>query len=458
MSESPRRPRRPSGRQAAPVLPGLAARRAAADAFDAVFVNGRPLEEALDRLSRDLDERDRGLARMIAATTLRRLGSLRALLAAFLEKPLPEKARRGETLLLIGAAQVLFMEVPDHAAVATSVELAGEAPSTAGFKGLINAVLRRIAREGRARLEADAVYDQPEWLVRGWTSAYGAEAAQAIARTLAREAPLDLTIKDDPQPWLERLGGELLPTGSVRLIEAGNVTALPGFDEGAWWVQDAAAAIPARLIHAGPGMRIADLCAAPGGKTAQLAAAGAQVTALDRSAVRLRRLTQNLERLGLEAEVVEADAASWQVGIENGGPFDAVLIDAPCSATGTIRRHPDVAWSKAPADIASLGALQARILRNAADLVRPGGVLVYSTCSLEPEEGERQIEALLAARDDYERVPVLPGENGVAADWINAAGEIRTLPTHLPHEDPRRGGLDGFFAARLRRRGAPDAS
>ncbi|MCB4770737.1 16S rRNA (cytosine(967)-C(5))-methyltransferase RsmB [Ancylobacter sp. Lp-2] len=453
MSESTRRPRRPNNRQANPALPGLAARRAAADAFDAVFVNGRPLEEALDRLARDLDERDRALTRMIAATTLRRLGSLRAMLRAFLEKPLPEKAQRGETLLLIGAAQILFMDVPDHAAVGTSVELAGELPSTAGFKGLINAVLRRIAREGRARLEADAVHDQPEWLIRGWSAAYGAETAEAIARSLAREAPLDLTIKADPALWAEQLGGELLPTGSVRLIEAGNVTALPGFEEGAWWVQDAAAAIPAGLIHAAPGLSVADLCAAPGGKTAQLAAAGATVTAVDRSAARLKRLAQNLARLGLAAEVVEADAANFK-----GGPFDAVLIDAPCSATGTIRRHPDVAWSKAPADIASLCVLQGRILRNAADLVRPGGVLVYSTCSLEPEEGERQIEALLAARADYERVPVQPGENGIAAEWINAAGEVRTLPTHLPHEDPRRSGLDGFFAARLRRREVPDAS
>ncbi|MBS7545359.1 16S rRNA (cytosine(967)-C(5))-methyltransferase RsmB [Ancylobacter oerskovii] len=453
MSESSRRPHAASNRRAAPAQPGLAVRRAAADAFDAVFVNGRPLEEALDRLTRDLDDRDRALARMIAATTLRRLGSLRALLAAFVEKPLPEKARRGETLLLIGAAQVLFMDVPDHAAVATSVDLAGEQASTAGFKGLINAVLRRIAREGRARLEADAVYDQPDWLIRGWTQAYGAEAAGAIARALASEAPLDLTVKTDPALWAERLGGEVLPTGSVRLVDAGNVTALPGFGDGAWWVQDAAASIPAGLVHAAPGMQVADLCAAPGGKTAQLAAAGAQVTAVDRSGARLKRLTQNLARLGLAAEVVEADASNFQ-----GGPFDAVLIDAPCSATGTIRRHPDVAWSKAPADIASLCALQGRILRHAANLVRPGGVLVYSTCSLEPEEGEGQIAALLAARTDYERVPVLPGENGIAAEWINAAGEVRTLPTHLPHEDPRRGGLDGFFAARLRRRGGPDAA
>lgn len=449
----PRRPGRPAARPGSPAAPGgaptgapgLAVRRAAADAVDAVLEKGRPLDEALERLTRDLDERDRALARMIAATTLRRLGSLGALVRAMLVRGLPEKAGRVETILLISAAQILFMDVPDHAAVSTGVDLAGESAATAGFKGLVNAVLRRIAREGRAALPD--VADQPQWMLDGWTAAYGAPLAQAISRALAQEAALDLTVRADAAGWAEKLGGTLLPTGSIRLLEAGNVTALPGFEEGAWWVQDAAAALPARLLNAGPGQRVADLCAAPGGKTAQLAATGAQVVAVDRSGARLRRLSQNLARLNLEAEVVEADAASFA-----GGPFDGVLIDAPCSATGTIRRHPDVAWSKEPGDIASLSALQARILAHAAGLVKPGGLLVYSTCSLEPEEGERQIAALLAARADYERVPVAPGEAGIAADWINAAGEVRTLPTHLPDEDPRRAGLDGFFAARLRRK------
>ncbi|QFR35072.1 methyltransferase domain-containing protein [Ancylobacter sp. TS-1] len=428
-------------------MPGLAARRAAADAIDAVLEKGQPLEECLDRLTRELDERDRALSRMIAATTLRRLGSLRALLRTLLERGVPAKARRVETLLAIGAAQILFMDVPDHAAVGTTVELAGEQPGTAGFKGLANAVLRRIAREGKALLPG--VADQPEWMVEGWTTAYGGDAALAISRALAAEAPLDLTVKAGAEEWAGTLGGRLLPTGSIRLVEAGNVTALPGFTEGAWWVQDAAAALPALLLHPAPGMTIADLCAAPGGKTAQLAAAGAHVVALDRSGPRLRRLRQNLDRLGLAAEIVEADATSWR-----GGPFDGVLIDAPCSATGTIRRHPDVAWTKGPSDIASLAALQTRILNRAADLVKPGGRLVYSTCSLEPEEGERQIEALLRRRSDLVRDPVTAGECGIAAEWINAAGEVRTLPIHLPappDEDPRLAGLDGFFAARLRR-------
>lgn len=444
MNDAPHSSRPAKAGPRSPDAPGLGPRRAAADAIDVVLEKGRPLEEDLDRLTRDLDERDRALARMIAATALRRLGSLRALLRVLLERGVPAKARRVETLLLVGAAQILFMDVPDHAAVGTTVTLVGETPATAGFKGLANAVLRRIAREGRAILPD--VPDQPSWMVEGWIGAYGAAQGEAIARALASEAPLDLTARQDAANVAEKLGGRLLPTGTIRLVDAGNVTALPGFAEGEWWVQDAAAALPALLLHPAAGMTIADLCAAPGGKTAQLAAAGAQVVALDRSGPRLRRLRQNLERLNLTAEIVEADATSWR-----GGPFDGVLIDAPCSATGTIRRHPDVAWTKAPGDIASLAGLQGRLLAHAADLVKPGGVLVYSTCSLEPEEGERQIEALLARRSDFVRDPVTSGECGIAAEWINAAGEVRTLPTHLPDEDPRFAGLDGFFAARLRR-------
>ncbi|MBS7555530.1 RsmB/NOP family class I SAM-dependent RNA methyltransferase [Ancylobacter dichloromethanicus] len=436
---------RPSPRSPSPPdVPGLAARRAAADAVEAVLQSGHPLEETLERLTRGLEERDRGLARMIAATTLRRLGGLRGLLRALLERGIPDKARRVEILLLVGAAQILFMDVPDHAAVGTTVSLVGEQASTAGFKGLANAVLRRIAREGRALLPD--VADQPEWLVEGWTAAYGPTLGEAVARALAREAPLDLTAKGDAAALAEKLGGRLLPTGSIRLVEAGNVTALAGFNEGEWWVQDAAAALPALLLHPAAGMTIADLCAAPGGKTAQLAAAGARVVAVDRSAPRLRRLKANMARLNLAVDIVEADATRLKAG-----PFDAVLIDAPCSATGTIRRHPEVAWTKAPADIASLAALQTRLLAHAADLVKPGGVLVYSTCSLEPEEGERQVEAFLNAHPDFSRLPVTPGECGIAAEWINAAGEVRTLPTHLPDEDPRFAGLDGFFAARLKK-------
>ncbi|MBS7541059.1 RsmB/NOP family class I SAM-dependent RNA methyltransferase [Ancylobacter lacus] len=427
---------------------GLAARRAAADAIEAVLLNGRPLEEALDRLCRGLPDRDRGFARMLAASVLRRLGSLKAVLAAMMESPLAERGRRAETLLLIGAAQVLLMDVPDHAAVATTVDLAGEQPATAGYKGLINAVLRRVAREGAApfRSAEAAGADLPEWLLAGWTRTYGAGPAAEAARMLRQEAPLDISVKADAAGWAERLGGRVLPTGSIRLVEAGSITALPGFDEGAWWVQDAAAAIPARLLHAAPGLRVADLCAAPGGKTAQLAAAGAEVVALDRSGPRLKRLAQNLARLNLAATVVEADATRWE-----GGPFDAVLIDAPCSATGTLRRHPDVAWTKGPQDVASLAALQARLLDHAAGLLRPGGVLVYSTCSLEPDEGERQIERLLAQSDAFRRAPVVPGECGLPAEWLNPAGEVRTLPYHLPDPDMRYAGLDGFFAARLRR-------
>ncbi|WP_081852974.1 transcription antitermination factor NusB [Bosea sp. 117] len=450
-SRAPQGHDRDAAREPNPSAPaaGLDSRRAAVAAIEAVLGKGRPLEETLERLTRDFEPRDRALARMIAASVLRRLGSLRALLGGLLDKPLPERARRAETLLLVGAAQVLLMDVPDHAAVATSVTLAGEEAASAGYKGLINAVLRRIAREGTERFAAldGAGLDLPEWLMAGWVATYGEATARRMALSLLTEAPLDLTVRADPELWAEQLGGRVLPTGSVRLADAGNVTALPGFTDGAWWVQDAAAALPARLLDVRPGMSVVDLCAAPGGKTAQLALAGARVTAVDRSGPRLRRLAQNLARLDLEAAIVEADATNWTAP-----PFEALLLDAPCSSTGTLRRHPDVAWTKMPDDIASLAALQERLLDHAVELVAPGGLMVYSTCSLEPEEGERQIERLLERRSELERVPVTAGECGIAPEWINAAGEVRTLPCHLPDPDPRLSGLDGFFAARLRRR------
>jgi 16S rRNA (cytosine967-C5)-methyltransferase len=232
----------------------------------------------------------------------------------------------------------------------------------------------------------------------------------------------------------------------VRCVGVGRVEELDGYNEGAWWVQDAAAALPAHLLGPVAGRRVADLCAAPGGKTAQLAAAGAAVVAVDRSAARIARLTENLGRLGLAAETVVADAAEWQ-----SAPFDAILLDAPCSATGTIRRHPDIAWLKTEADIASLAAVQARLLDAAVRLLKPRGVLVYATCSTEPEEGEAQIAALLARMPGLVRWPIVPGEAGIPAEWINAAGELRTLPYFLPAEEPRLAGLDGFFAARLTR-------
>jgi 16S rRNA (cytosine967-C5)-methyltransferase len=274
---------------------------------------------------------------MLTATVLRRLGTLRALIAGMTEKGLPKDVPQVEVALLLGATQILFLDVPDHAAVDLSVRLAS-APRNARFAGLVNAVLRRITREGREKFAAlDPALDTPEWLRERWRAHYGAETASQIMRAHLNEPPLDITAKSDAPMWAEKLGGSLLPNGTIRVASAGSVTSLPGFDAGEWWVQDAAAGIPARLLGNVAGLSVADLCAAPGGKTAQLAAAGARVTAVDRSKVRMQRLSENLARLALGAETVIADASEWVAG-----PFDAVLLDAPCYATGTIRRHTDI--------------------------------------------------------------------------------------------------------------------
>jgi 16S rRNA (cytosine967-C5)-methyltransferase len=284
-------------------------------------------------------------------------------------------------------------------------------------------------------------------LIARWTEAYGEATARAIAEANGHEPALDITVKDDPAHWGERLRGRALPTGTVRTLAQGAVSLLPGFTEGAWWVQDAAASLPARLLGDVRGLRVADLCAAPGGKTAQLAQTGALVTAVDRSPARLNRLQDNLARLKLTADMVAADALEWDAE-----PFDAVLLDAPCSSTGTIRRHPDVPWLRGEADIGVLTGLQTKLLDRAASLVKPGGIIVYCVCSLEPQEGEAQIEALLARNPALSRWPIPANEVFGQAELINGRGELRTFPFHLPDPDPRWGGLDGFFAARLVRR------
>jgi 16S rRNA (cytosine967-C5)-methyltransferase len=372
---------------------------------------------------------------------------LRHLLGSFLEEGLPPQAPRVETALLIGAAQILFLEVPDHAAVDLAVRLVRENRKALHFAGLVNAVLRRIAREGKERIAAlDApVLDTPSWLMARWIRTYGEATAHAIAAANGREPALDLTVKSDAETWAAKLDGRVLPTGSVRTVVHGAVTALPGFDEGAWWVQDAAAAIPARLLGNVAGLRVADLCAAPGGKTAQLVAAGAKVTAVDRAPARLKRLQDNLTRLSLEAELVCADVAEWTAE----QPFDAVLLDAPCTSTGTIRRHPDVPWLKRAADVTSLAASQRRLLDRAITLIKPGGTLVYCTCSLEPEEGTDVVADLLAREQSVRRVPLVAAEVFGQSDFINRDGDLRTLPCHFTDADSRFAGGDGFYAARL---------
>jgi 16S rRNA (cytosine967-C5)-methyltransferase len=431
--------------------PGLAARALAADILENVLRRRRPLDDELNSGATQaalagLEERDRALTRALAATTLRRLGSLRHLVGLFVERGLPAKAPRVETALLLGAAQILFLDVPDHASVDLSVQLARADKQAAHFTGLVNAVLRRVAREGTERLAAfdTATLDTPEWLMARWIAAYGEATARAIAAANGHEPALDVTVKGDPEHWAAQLGGRVVPTGSVRAIVHGAVTALPGFAEGAWWVQDAAAALPARLLGNVAGLRIADLCAAPGGKAAQLASAGARVTAVERAPARLERLRENLDRLALAAELICADVEQWEAA-----PFDAVLLDSPCSSTGTIRRHPDVPWLKSAADIGKLSAFQRRLIDRAVALTKPGGTLVYCTCSLEPEEGENLVAELLAREPGMRRAPIAAAEVSGCGEFISADGDLRTLPCHLPDTDSRLGGLDGFYAARL---------
>jgi 16S rRNA (cytosine967-C5)-methyltransferase len=389
------------------------------------------------------------LTRSIATVSFRRLGTIRKALNRFLEKGLPKKSGSLEWTLIVAAAQILFLDAPDHAAVDLAVRAARAETAAAPFAALVNGVLRNIARERQEILESsDALDDDtPGWLAARWRANYGVEIARAIALANRDEPTLDLSVKSDAEAWARRLGGVVLPTGSVRLESHVPIPDLEGYAEGEWWVQDAAAALPARLLRASSGMRVVDLCAAPGGKSAEIAATGASVVAVDRSAERLKRLAVNFERLRLNAEIAVADALSFDAA-----PFDAVLLDAPCLATGTIRRHPDVAWTKRIGDLAPLVALQAQLLDKAVALTKPGGLLVYCTCSLEPEEGEFHIGALLRRNPDVRRLPIEAGEVGGLAECISAAGDLRTLPSHLRGATPRLSGLDGFFAARLQRR------
>ncbi|MCA6123393.1 methyltransferase domain-containing protein [Bradyrhizobium sp. WSM 1704] len=434
-------------------VPGLAARRIAADILDGVLHKHRTLDDQLDGAGahpglKSLPDRDRALMRRLVSTILRRLGTLGHLLSRLLDRGIPTDAPRAQSALLIGAAQILWMDVPDHAAVDLSVRLVQSDRRAAKYAGLVNAVLRRCAREGHGLVEEikQQTLDLPQWMLARWIAHYGEATAREMALALGHEPSLDLTVKSDAPQWASRLHGETLPTGTVRTLLQGSVTMLPGFAEGQWWVQDAAAALPARLLGDIKDKAVADLCAAPGGKTAQLALAGARVTAIDRSPARMARLRDNLTRLSLQAEAVVADAAEWPAPAEG---FDGILVDAPCTSTGTIRRHPDVAWLRHEADIAALSALQKRLLQKATELLKPGGTLVYCTCSLEPEEGEQAISALLATEPGLRRAPVEKGEVAGLDEIITADGDLRTLPSHLPHADPRLGGLDGFYAARL---------
>ncbi len=466
MAQHPKRPPSKSRKPARANLPakpkpraaGLPARQVAFGLLERILGHKRSLDEALADEARavaELEARDRGFALLLTRTVLRRMGQLDALIDRYLDKdPGGARGRALRTLLRIGLAQLVFLGTPPHAAVDGSVRLAAFRKLGA-FRGLINAVLRRAAGEaGTLAQDQDAArLNCPAWLWRSWENAHGAPAARAIAESLLSEPPLDLTLKPelDATEWAERMDATWIAPSTLRLSHAGDVRALPGYDDGAWWVQDLAASMPVHLLGPVKGRRVLDLCAAPGGKTARLAALGAEVTAMDRSAARLTRLEENMTRLGLSATVVTADATTWTP--PDGILFDAILIDAPCSGTGTIRRHPDLGRLKSSEDVTRLSALQDRLIDAGLTLLAPGGRLVFATCSLEPEEGEDRIRALLERNPDVKVVP--PGPTGppdndcpsVFREGVTADGWVRLMP----HYQAEAGGMDGFFAAAIER-------
>jgi 16S rRNA (cytosine967-C5)-methyltransferase len=431
----------------------------AVDILDNVLGRGKTLEDALSATQsgarqRELAPRDRAFAHLLAATVLRHRGRLSAVVGRFLERALPREARRAELILLTGAAQLLLLGTPGHAAIYLAVEQAQRDAKAERYHKLANAVLRKVAAEGPAILATldPVASDVPAWLLARWSSAYGHDIARRIATACLAEAPLDLTLKapSEAAEWAERLSGVVLSTNTIRLGDHTAVEELPGYSDGAWWVQDAAASLPVRLLGDVAGKRVADLCAAPGGKSAQLASLGAHVIAVDHAANRLARLDANMRRLGFVDQVtsVQADILDWRPP----EPFDAVLLDAPCTATGTIRRHPDLMHLKTEADITRLAGLQARFLAAAEKLVAPGGTIVYCTCSLEPEEGEQQVERFLADNPAFFRSPITPVDVGGVASWVSAAGDLRTLPHDLTLDPSFKSGMDGFYAARLVRK------
>ena len=417
---------------------GLPARQAAQSILSGVLRRRQPLDAALAAAA-DLEPRDAGFARVIAGETLRRLGQLEDVIRHFVPKP-PARNRAGPVpeILLAGVCELLFLDVAAHAAVDGANRLAQADLKAVHFKPLINAVLRRVAREGKELVAMqDVRLNTPDWLWQRWVDSYGEETTRAIAAAHLDVPPLDLVAKEGAIAGAEKLFGKV-----YRRQDHARVDTLPGYDEGEWWVQDAAATLPAHLFGEVHGRTVIDLCAAPGGKTAQLAAAGAHVIAVEREAARLAQLEGNLKRLKLEAATVQADARDWQ---HEPAPF--VLLDAPCSATGTIRRHPELPWIKNAADVTLCAQAAAELLDAAASLVAKDGLLVFATCSLEREEGGEQVEFFLKRNTDFVRVPLRPEDVFGLRDLIDANGDLRTLPCHLAG----RGGMDGFYAARLKR-------
>jgi len=423
---------------------GVPPRRGACALLIEVLDRRKTLDEALKTCSEftTLEGHDRAFARAIASAAIRRHGALGYVIDHFLQKPLPESAAWAHAILFAGAAELLLLSTPNYAAVNAAVALANGRARP--FAKLINAVLRRVADQGPALLAAaPAECELPTWLWARWRAAYGNATAEKLAHAHTNLPSIDLSLKSskDAQIWAEKLGGAVIAQDSVRLPSGHEeITALFGFEDGAWWVQDCAAAMPVKLFGDVTGKRVLDLCAAPGGKTMQLASFGAHVIAADRSSKRLEQVSENLQRTKLEAQIVTGDGAA----IEFSEKFDAILIDAPCTATGTLRRHPEAAWIKGPEDIAALQKTQMRLLRHAITLTKSGGTIVYCVCSLEPEEGPN-VAAQILAEGGVERTPITPLEAGVFSEGLLADGDLRVFPFMLAEQ----GGCDGFYIARL---------
>lgn len=412
------------------------ARNGAAELLTRICEARVMLTDATDILE-SLPPQERARAQRLALTALRQLPRIDAVLNRFLQKAPPLYVR---ATLQIATAEMLVLDTPAHGAVDAAVGALRHDKRGAKFAGLANAVLRKVDGQGRDIWSNLKPPRLPKWLRGRMMSAYGSDAVTAMEAVFATEPPLDLTIKSEMP---DITGAIQMSTGSIRLNRAGQVTTLPGFEDGAWWVQDAAAALPARVLGDVNGLNVLDLCAAPGGKTMQLAAAGANVTALDISGPRLRRLNANLSRTGLTATTITADAFNWAPD----GLFDAILIDAPCSATGTLRRHPELPMVRDGKAVTSLAKLQSDLLDRAATWLKPGGTMVYCTCSLLPEEGEAQIVPFLDRTPGFSLTPIDPTQLGGDANWATKSGTLRLRPDYWADQ----GGMDGFFIAKLHR-------
>ncbi|VAX07487.1 16S rRNA (cytosine(967)-C(5))-methyltransferase [hydrothermal vent metagenome] len=435
---------------------GFEARRLAARLLGLVVDEGHSLAALCDNASgnagyRALITKDRAMVRAILTTCLRNRGAILTVMKKVMDRPEPKRARDLTHNLHVAAAQILFMELPDSAAVNLAVAAIAANRNTQRFKGFANAVLRRIGREKEELLKntVPTAPVMPQWLQRQVRTDFGRENLEAMEAMILLEPYLDISLNGahSSENWETKLEATKLVTGSLRLTTDTPVHKLEGYKRGAWWVQNAAAAIPAKLLGDVSGLEVADLCAAPGGKSAQLASNGANVTMVDNSETRLARLVENFERLELEGNVVCANLLDWKPAKQ----FDCVLLDAPCSSTGTLRRHPDVMWSKSPEEVKKLAKLQRQMLKKAIELTRPGGRIIFATCSLAKAEGEDVFSQMLKDNKQVKALPVLPQELGGLSGIINGQGAVRCLPNHMALDPKRLGGLDGFFAGRLER-------